>query len=360
MNNKKIEPFDNKTQNLLFWIKEYLQSKIYSLSPDRNKAETYKKNRELFYNVILEAQTIDELKDATTLVINNGLTGLRTYTSPLYPFYDFFESNKKIHSLRDIDTNEINSYVSLKYQKLKPNSKRVYYIQLRSLFKFIDEKSFEEDNFKFNIGTLKDGTRAKSPIKTTSTKTFKFLEPKEFERFVESIKNYKSKRKDIFNQKLMIKIFCFGGLRAVEARFIKKTDCSIKKLGDEKYLQILINGKGGHQRHVYINYRYIKTEYEKTLELNKECEYLFYSRDNKQYGDKSVYNLIKRFYANANIETLDTHSLRRSWATYLHSKGVKLDDIITLLGHLEDDIHELYVYSDKKNISNVPKLFENL
>lgn len=124
-------------------------------------------------------------------------------------------------------------------------------MQLRSLFKFIDEKSMDNDNFKFNIGFLKDGTKVKAPVKSTIEKKFNYLEPELFEKFIESIKTYKSKRIDHFNQKLMVKFFCFGGLRSVEARFIKKTDCSIRNILDEDYLQVFITGKGGYERIIY-------------------------------------------------------------------------------------------------------------
>lgn len=139
-----------------------------------------------------------------------------------------------------------------------------------------------------------------------------------------------------------------------------KDDCSIKKIEDEEYLQLHINGKGGHERHVCIKYDYIKEDYEKTLELNEYCEWLFYSREHKQYEQKATYNLVKRFYKHAGLEDSGIHTLRASWATYLHSRGVSLDVIITLLGHIDEEIQNLYVYADNANVKNIPNLLENI
>lgn len=358
---KTIEPYNNKIEDLLFWLKDYLCSKIYSLTPTKGKVEIFEKNREKYHDSILNSLSLEELIISTKIIANGGLSNIKTYTVPLYAFFKYMiEKKKRIKSIKEINTNIVNSYTILEYENLKPNTKRVYYIQLRSFFKYIDEKSYDEDNFKFNIGELKDGTKAKNPVKITPTKTFNFLEPEDFETFIESIKTYKSKRTDVFNQRLMAKFFALGGLRSIEARFLKKSDCSIKEVSNEKYLQLHIRGKGDHERFVCIKYDYIKEDYEKTLELNTYCDWLFYSRDNKQYEQKATYNLIKRFYKHAGVEEHGIHGLRTSWATYLHSKGVSLEIVILLLGHISDEVQNLYVYADNKNITNIPNLLENI
>lgn len=363
MNNNLIK-FNNVNEDLFFWIKNYISSKIYVLSATRGKKELYEKNRERIYTLVINSNNINELDSSCKEAIKYGLYGLRVYINPLVQFYNFIETKKakKLLSLKSINTNLLNSYTSIELDKLKDDTKRSYYNQLRSLFKFIDEKSIDDENFKFKIGFLLDGTKIKLPIKNTIEKKFRYLEPEIFERFIESIGYYKSKREDSYNQKLMVKIFCFGGLRSVEARFIKKSDCSIKTIKKDRYLQIFIHGKGGYQRCIYIKYNYIKNDYEKSLEFNQKCEFLFYTKDFKQYEEKSVYTLIDRFYRNANIDStnLGIHALRSSFATYLHSKGVSLDTVITLLGHVDNEVQNLYVYPNNDGLKKIPKLFENL
>lgn len=61
----------------------------------------------------------------------------------------------------------------------------------------------------------------------------------------------------------------------------------------------------------------------------------------------TIYDLVKRFYANSDVDTsnLDTHGLRRSWATYLYSKGgVDFDVISKVLGHTEKESSEFYIF----------------
>lgn len=364
---QKLIQFNDTKQDLLFWIKNYIASKLYSINAVRNKREEFLNKREKFYKLILNSKNITDLHENSKEVIRSGLNGLRVYITPLVPFFNVVAENKKIKklvSIKDIDTNYLNSYASWKYEKLKDDTRRSYYNQIKSLFKFIDEKSKDKDNFKFNMGFLKDGTKVTSPVRGSFQKKFKFIPPKLFEQFVESIKTYKSKRVDSFNQKLMMKFFCFGGLRSIETRFIKKTDCNKKKILGNDYLEVYIADKGGHPRYVYIKYDFIKADYEKTLELNKNCEYLFYSKFNDVYEEKTVYKLVERFYNNADINAkklgLGVHSLRSSFAIYLHSKGVALDTVITLLGRVDDEVKTLYLYVVEDKIKKIPKLFENI
>jgi site-specific recombinase XerD len=358
---KIIEPYNNKIEDLLFWLKDYLCTKIYSLTPTKGKNEIFQENREKYYNLVYDSISFEELRLNTKIIANGGLSNIKTYTVPLYAFFKYMvEKKKKVESIKEIDTDVVNTYALLEYKNLKENTKRVYYIQLRSFFKYIDERSHDDENFRFNIGELRDGTKAKNPVKITATKTFNFLEPEDFETFIKSIKTYKSKRTDVFNQRLMVKFFALGGLRSTEARFLKKNDCTIKEVLSEKYLQLHISGKVGHERFICIKYDYIKEDYEKTLELNSYCDWLFYSRENKQYEQKATYNLVKRFYKHAGVEEHGIHGLRTSWATYLHSKGVSLDIVIILLGHISDEVQNLYVYADKQNINKIPNLLENI
>lgn len=220
---KNIKPFDNIKEDLLFWLKDYLCTKIYSLTPNKGKVELFQKNKNKYHDLVLNSKNIEELMANTKIIANGGLSNLKTYTVPLYTFFEYIvKDKKKINCIKQIDTEIVNSYALLKYGKLKPNTKRVYYIQLRSFFKYIDDKSYDSDNFRFNIGELKDGTKAKNPVKITATKTFRYLEPKDFEKLIESIKTYKSKRKDVFNQRLMIKFFALGGLRSNRSKIFNE------------------------------------------------------------------------------------------------------------------------------------------
>jgi integrase len=352
MTKNKLEQFNDKSQDFLYWIKSYVAEKIYRLKPNKGVKDF---NREINYNLILNSSTIEELRENSNKVAQK-MSGLRSYSTPLVALYNYVVNDKKIITLKRIDTNYIHSYT----RKNKVSSN--YYVQLRSLFKFIDSNIL--DDFKFDIGYLKDGTKAKLPVKMTKEKTFNFLEPKDFEKFVLSIKNYKTNHPNPYLLKLMVKFFCFGGFRAEEVQHIKQEDISFKELEGRKYLQVYILGKGSKERFVYILYDLIKEEYEKYQEIKKDkehkCEYFFYSRDFKMFSSKRIYDIIKDFYkkSGAEIDNFSCHTLRRTYATILHFLGVPQNIISILLGHTSEETAEFYIFAVEEKSREVPSLFK--
>lgn len=66
MSNKtELEQFKDKTKDLLYWIKEYLASKVYRLKTNKGIEDF---NRESNYELILSSNDINELKNNTNTV----------------------------------------------------------------------------------------------------------------------------------------------------------------------------------------------------------------------------------------------------------------------------------------------------
>jgi len=352
MKKTELEQFKDKSKDLLYWIKEYLASKVYRLKTN-NGIEEF--NREDNYNLILSSNDIDELrKNANT--VTQKMNGLSTYSSPLINFYNYVIGNKKskIVSLTEIDTNYINSYTQ------KENLSVEYFKQVRSFFKFVDKYNTTHE---FNIGFLKDGTKATLPMKMKREKTFNFLEPKVFADFIGNIKNYKSTHPNPFVIKLMLKFFCFGGLRADEVQHLREKDLSFTDMENKTYMKIYIMGKGGKERFVYILFDLIKNDYEEYQRIKKEknhnTEYLFYTRTNEMFSDKRIYDIVKLFNDNTlKIPNLSPHVLRKSMSSYLHFKGIPLESISKILGHSQEETIEFYVFATKEKDREVPDLFK--
>lgn len=363
MKKVKIEQFDTKDENLLFWIKEYIGSKVYRLKPEKGFTSDIKKvdkdnnffDREKNYNLIISSKDITELRNNSNKVARS-MKGLRAYSSPLITFYEKTIADKKIMSIKDINTNYTSSYVR------RNNIKSDYYVQIRSLFKFIDKNNL--DDFAFNIGFLKDGMKAKAPVKMTKEKTYNYLEPDDFVAFIKSIKDYRSTHPNPYVLKLLVKFFCFGAFRADEVQHIKENDISFKNMENDKYMQIYILGKGDKERFVYIRYELIQDEYENYLRVKEEkkhkSEYLFYTRKLQMFSDKRIYDIVKDFHKQSKLEikNFSCHTLRRTQATILHFLGVKLETISKILGHSNEETTEFYVFATNTKNKNVSNLFK--
>lgn len=366
MKKEQLEQFNNVSRDLLMWIKYFLQDKIEhqkvqeGYHDDKKKAESLKIkyfDRKLWQLKIMNASTHAELEEITKSVKNNGIKAHGTFSVPLLRFYEYAMKIKRLKSIRDIDTNLINTFIELKLVEHKEWTKKNYYTQIKSLFKFIDKYALREDNLIFDIGVTLTGKRAKSPVKSVPDKSIKYLEPDEFVDFIASIKGYKNNHPSPVQPKMLMKVISFTGLRAFEARSVRLKDVSTKTIDGDKYLQIYIKGKNDINGYVFIYYDLIKKEYEQELKFRKEnklkTDYFFYTRDFQPYAEKSLYDLIKRHLKHARIfKPMDSHGLRRSYATYLLSKGVPREKISLLLRHTDSESIEFYAFASQKSIKS--------
>jgi len=372
MRKTNLEPFGDISRDFLFWIKNYIAEKVLIQKVDSGYADKKpKKNdesslvyfdRELWHQKLTEVQDIQTFKELTFEIRRKGLKKLSTFSVPLIHLYEYLIAQKKYQGVREIDTNAIHTYVALKFTDYSEHTQKNYYVHIRGLFKFIDSHSITEDDFQFKIGMTVVGKRAKTPVNTAPIRSDKYLEPNDFVKLIKSFKTHKVKHPNPFQPILLMKVFCFTGMRSNELRNLKREDVSLKKLDGKKYMQFYVHGKNDQDRFVYVNYDLIKKEYEGSEAERGEtpCEYLFYSREKKQYAENTIYDLVKRFYANSDVDTsnLDTHGLRRSWATYLYSKGVDFDTISKVLGHTEKESSEFYIFASKQSFKDIADVLE--
>ncbi len=374
MKKQQLEPNGKLSPDLLLWIKYFLQNKVElqkvnkGYSDDKKQAELNDLkyfDRKMWQLSTMEAKSHKELRDVTLDIKNNGIQGIGTFSTPLLRFYEYASKSKKIERLRDINTNFINNYIKLNFQDYSEWTQKNYYTQIRSLFKFIDKYSISEDNFIFDIGITAVGKKAKSPVNLTPKKSEKYLEPNEFIDFISAFKTYKSNHPNRLQPIFLMKVMSFTGIRASELRGIKMSDVSFRTIDEDKYLQIYINGKDDKNRYVFISYDLVKTEYEQEKAFRKEnkikTDYLFYTRDFKQYAEKSLYDLVKRFLKHAKIKKpLSAHALRRSYATLLLAKGVPIEKISHLLGHTSSETIQFYAFASKKSFKDVKNILESI
>ncbi len=374
MKKEQLQPNNKSSSDLLLWIKYFLQNKAEVQKVNRGYTDDKKQaeinnlkyfDRKLWQLAIMKAHSHKELRRVTLDIKNNGIQGIGTISTPLLKFYEYASKSKKIEQLRDIDTNFISNYIKLNFQDYSEWTQKNYYTQIKSLFKFIDKYSISEDSFIFDIGVTAVGKKVKSPINLTPKKSEKYLEPNEFIDFISTFKTYKSNHPNRLQPIFLMKVISFTGARTGELRSIKMRDIGFMTIDKDKYLQIYINGRNDKNRYVFIYYDLIKAEYEQEIAFRKEnkikTDYLFYTRNFKQYAEKSIYDLVKRFLKHAKIkQSLSSHALRRSYATYLLSKGVPIEKISHLLGHTSSETIQFYAFASKKSFKDVKNILENI
>lgn len=377
MRKQQLQPYNNIQKDLLFWIKHFLCSKIATQKLNTDYIDDVKKynksedknlklfDRDLYQKLMLEMDTIESVEDLAKRVTKNGIKSHVSIFTPIVHFYKYIKGTKSINSIKDINTNQVNTWMMLSFKDKSDWTKKTYYTMIKGLFIFIDRYSISNDNFIFNIGMTSYGTKAKSPINNTPKKSEKFLEPNEFIKMISKIKDLKSRHPNQAQLRLLLKVISFTGVRATEARFIRLEDIGYRTIGKDKYMQIFVRGKGKSDRYVFIDYRLIQKEFEEDVVFRKEnkiqCDYLFYNNDFEQHKEKSMYDLIDRSFTRLGVfKPMDTHGLRRSMATYYHSKGISLDTIKLVLGHTDEEAINFYVFASKHSFKGVKDLLRNI
>ncbi len=96
----------------------------------------------------------------------------------------------------------------------------------------------------------------------------------------------------------------------------------------------------------------------------KECtpsDWLFEGQDGGQYSKSSVQKIFKRACEKAGIKKpVTVHSLRHSFATHLHERGISLRHIQGLLGHESSKTTEIYTHLTSKGFDKLESPLDNL
>jgi integrase/recombinase XerD len=85
--------------------------------------------------------------------------------------------------------------------------------------------------------------------------------------------------------------------------------------------------------------------------FNGSSNYLFVTRKNKQLSDVYIRMMICRKTKQAGInKIISPHTFRRSFATLLNNRGVKISTIQKLLGHASIDTTSTYIHNSYEEI----------
>lgn len=364
MNKLPIEPFGNTKADLLFWIKEYLASKMFTLKVDPSFSISF--NRVANKERILSSQNDIELNEVSKAIRREGMKNFGIYFVSLLAFYRYVGDNEKIASIKQIDTAFRNLYFSSNPGKLKTGTLSSYLTQINSLFKFIDDNNVDlttGDPHNFYLDKKKGGPKTAGPL-PEDQKERQYLLPEEHEQFLRSVDTYPFRMENPAQMKLMMKLICFGGLRSEEVTTL--TDSQLSFIDDpsvllprDKYLRIDVNRRNRKQRFVYIKASKIENDYLAWMK-NRSCAnaYLFCTASGERYSNRTPYDNVLRLMKHAHIDKSGLQTLRHSYATFLMSRNIDFATIIELFGQEIEEITELYLRVTKEGVRKIPKALD--
>ncbi|CAA6807128.1 MAG: Unknown protein [uncultured Sulfurovum sp.] len=369
---KQLETHRNIKDDLFYWLKEYISSKVLtSKIDDGYKGEI---NRSIRSQAVKDAKHIKELMLITIDFRNRGQSDLRNSTLPNKYFYDYIVGSKNLKSIKDIDTTVRDKYFSLNPKNHAKSTQNLHMVAVNSFFKYIEENN--TDDFRFNLGRKRGGQKTVSPIVASGEKKSAYLNTYDLRYFLKQLELFSFKMKNTSKPKLMTKILIFGGLRGTELLKIRRGDISlVDNLGSVtkskskalkgKFFRIYVQGKGNKERVVYIAAKHIKEDYDNYLKDSEECinNLFFCTEGNKKYSINALYQQCNRLLSKLGMTEQGqkgSQILRHSYAAYLALKNVDLADISTLLGHASQDVTELYIHISKEDLRDVDDIWKDI
>jgi len=275
-------------------------------------------------------------------LIDDGKSKLtiKSYNHDLYLFFEFLKRYKgyditSINDIKNITEDDIETFKnSLNVNENSSKARRI--ITIKCFFKYLLEK-----------GIITHNPAQKVKIPKIKRKLPTFLTYQEAKKLKKVAIRYKNKR-DI----LIITLLLNCGLRKSELANIKLSD-----IIDD---MLIIHGKGGKQRIVFLNDVCIKAINDYLNEREKyniQNEYLILSdykyhknKDNvKPITASSIDKIIKKYAKLAGLDTkkIHPHVLRHTFATNQLEAGTDIRTLQEMLGH--SSIQTTVIYASVTN-----------
>ena len=239
-------------------------------------------------------------------------------------------------SVIEISTNDLRTYLS-DYQELKKSS-RVTIDNMRRIFSSFFSWLEDEDYI------------LKSPVRRIhKVKSGRLVKDTLSDEQLEILRDSCDEIRDL----AMIELLTSTGMRVGELVKINRTDVDFHER------QIVVFGKGNSEREVYFDAR-TKIHLKKYLELRTDDNKALFVSLSKPSGRLSIGGVEMRLRTlgkKAQIDKVHPHKFRRTLATMAIDKGMPIEQVQKLLGHVKIDTTMHYAMVNQTNVKNSHRKF---
>lgn len=165
------------------------------------------------------------------------------------------------------------------------------------------------------------------------------------------IDNLRSACKSLKERALM-EFLLSSGVRVSEL-----TNTKIQDVNFNKSSVHVTHGKGNKERITYIN-DVAKQYVEKYILSRGDCfDYLFYNKNKNPLKPSGVRYILNEIGKRAGVDNVHPHRFRRTFASNLAKRGMKIEEIRLLMGHTNINTTMQYIYVDSDNVVNSYKKY---
>lgn len=346
----KLSPFGTPLEDLTFWCKEYIGRKIATLSSRVVDTESAKKITALRHTMKIPTKTLDDVDGITKEVARLGQKSVRNYAVIVIDFIRFCVNDRKITSIKDISSALVQEdyFGSKRFKSIK--TKKNYYRHVVAFMEFIEAQNYVNDDgagYRFGMEQM--------PRSYDGEKIPETLYPEEFVKYIGFLENNYVCKNAVQTQRnrLMLKILCYTGLRSSEILSIARK--SIGYMGIDGLIPIKVVGKGDKEIITYLEASIFENELNAWLNQidEKETSLLF------DLTTQAFHYIVKQSLIIAGVkkDKKGPHLFRHSYATYLLSTGVGLEQVRKLLNHVTIMTTSIYAKVGDSDLRKTAKEF---
>jgi len=297
--------------------------------------DTYKK---LFLNYLKIEKSLSE-------------NSVISYDFDLKKFFDYLTNIKLISSIKDVNENLINKYISFLRksesragEKFSSASINRNISTLKSFFRFLVNEDMIEYNPLENIESSR--TARILPEILTREEIERVLEIPDTGNILE------------LRDKAILEVMYATGVRVSELINIELPSIYY----DEEYIRVI--GKGSKERIIPIGRKAIESltkyipESREKLKNKTSGNILFLNFRGNKMSRMAIFNITKKYCSLAGIrKKIHPHTIRHSFATHMLEGGADIRIIQELLGHSDISTTQIYTHIDREYLIEVHRMY---
>lgn len=148
-------------------------------------------------------------------------------------------------------------------------------------------------------------------------------------------------------ERAIIELLLSTGVRVSELVNIQISDVNFDNLSVH-----VTHGKGNKERMTYTTPVCIKHLLNYLSTRNDNLTHLLINKNHEPLSDGGIRYILKTIAKRANVNDVHPHRFRRTFATGLAKRGMKVEEIRDLLGHSDLNTTMRYVYMDDSNVKS--------
>ena len=253
---------------------------------------------------------------------------LAIYAGILNEFVEYSRQFQDEMEMEDINRVFMVGYLSEREKNSKnfgPSTKKLHITVLKTFFSYITENNDNNVDFEkmFRKMAIKTEDKVKPALNEAAvTKLLNLLE-KEKQKPKNRVINYRNS--------LLCKTMLYGGLRVHELMSLRIKD--FLPDDENRVYTLLVKGKGGKERYIYIPCHTFDDELETLTEACGEHHYICSTRNGTIINRTNLYQIVGGIFKRAGLDEKGLHILRHTFARRLVKRNINLETIRDLLGH---------------------------